>query len=48
MCRDAGVIPIKYLLDNGSNFMSKAFAENLLKLDQKALFAESEPIITTE
>jgi transposase InsO family protein len=39
MCRDAGVIPTEYLLDNGSNFTSKAFAENLLKLDQKALFA---------
>jgi hypothetical protein len=39
MCRNAGVIPQEYLLDNGSNFTSKAFAENLLKLDQKALFA---------
>jgi hypothetical protein len=39
MCRDAGVIPQEYLLDNGSNFTSKAFAENLLKLNQKALFA---------
>jgi hypothetical protein len=35
MCRDAGVIPQEYLLDNGLNFTSKAFAENLLKLNQK-------------
>jgi hypothetical protein len=39
MCRDAGVIPQEYLLDNGTNFTSKAFSENILKLDQKALFA---------
>jgi hypothetical protein len=39
MCRDAGVVPTEYLLDNRNNFMSKAFSENLLKLDQKALFA---------
>jgi hypothetical protein len=37
MCRDAGVIPQEYLLDNGSNLMTKAFSENLL--NQKALFA---------
>jgi hypothetical protein len=39
MCRDTGVIPQEYLLDNGSNFTSNAFSENILKLDQKALFA---------
>jgi hypothetical protein len=39
MCRDAGVILQEYLLDNGTNFTSKAFAENLHKLNQKALFA---------
>jgi transposase InsO family protein len=33
------VIPTEYLLDNGSNFTSKAFSKNILKLDQKAIFA---------
>jgi hypothetical protein len=37
--RDVGVVPQEYLLNNGSAFTSKAFADHLAKFEQTAKFA---------
>ena len=39
MCRDHGVVPLKYLSDNGSNFTSKEFTAHLSEFKQISRFA---------
>ena len=47
-CKDAGVVTLQYISDNGSAFTSKSYSAHLSNFSQLQHFAELEHIATME